>query len=204
MTTKNAIKNFHSLAVRRVLSQAPTPITQLEKELDIPREDLETALADIEEATETKDGWVTTALTTEQHFRNNYGFTPTKKQMEVLRKDNNALVFWQLSYQWRGVSAIASNTGLTQKAVRESLKELNKQELAHGLDDVWIRDPELDDIELARTQILEFLIQPRSGQEIRDNVDRFDSDINNAIALLMQEGLITQERNKIKINGGKS
>lgn len=195
MLTKNVTKKFPSLVVRQSLSQAPIPITELEKELDLSREDIEIALANAQEATETKDGWITSALTIKEQFRNIYYFTPTNNQIDTLRIASNAIVFWHLSYRWQGVPAIAQATGLSQKAVRESLKELKKQDLAHGLDDVWIRNFEVDDIELARTKILELLDQPQSYQDICNALsNHFTADVNSAIALLEKEALIVFDK----------
>lgn len=186
MPTAEAIKNYHLLAVRRALSQAPKLITDLQKETQIPREDLEVALATIEEATETQDGWVSSAATTEQYFRNAYGFTPNKAQIEALKNDNNALVFWQLHpSRWQGISPIAHATDLSQGAVKRALKALKDEDLAEGSENAFLRCGEIDEIEEVRVNLLANLTKPLSVPDWIEKVETESSHavISSAIAL---------------------
>lgn len=198
MPTAEAIKNYHLLAVRRALSQAPKPITELQKETRITREDLEVALATIEEATETKDGWVSSAVSTEQYFRNAYGFTPSKNQIKILKEDNNALVFSQLHpSRWQGISAIAHATDLSQSAIKKALKVLKDDDLAEGSENAWLRAGDVDEIEYVRVQLLNQLEQPMPVDKWISRVETEFSQtiISSAIALLNQEGLVAYDHN---------
>ena len=129
---------------------------------------------------------------TESSFRERYRFTPTPEQIETLHHSDCAVVFSQLNHSWQGIDTIARQIGLSEKRVTQALKQLSTVDLAMGGENAWLRNFSLDDVEQARLSLLHALKEPMM---LNDWTQPFLTqwngiDLQAAIALLMQEGLI--------------
>lgn len=202
MPTKEAIKKAKELKVRRALSAVPQSVYELSEKVGLPLEDCQDALASVEKAKETKEGWVIPdQATVEAIYRDAYGFTPTMKQRACLQKDNNALVFWALdNNRFKGIDPIVAETGLSQGGVKNALKELKTLDLADGAVNEWLRGGEPYEIEYVRQKLLAVLTEPKRIDEWIEIVETEYSQevVSNAIALLQQEKLVGYDLHNCK------
>ncbi|NBD31674.1 MAG: hypothetical protein GVY17_01540 [Cyanobacteria bacterium] len=144
--------------------------------------------------------FIQSGATIESGFRERYSFTPTPEQIDTLHDADCAAVFSQLNDSWQGIDTLAQKIELSEKRVTHALKQLSQTDLAMGSENAWLRNFSLDDVEQARLSLLDALNEPMM---VNDWMQRFDIahrkpfqpqwnaiDLQAAIALLIQEGLI--------------
>jgi len=142
--------------------------------------------------------------TPESKFRELYGFTPTKEQMEVLKNDDCAAVFLELTRQQRKIG-IQEKFDWTGKRMDRAFRKLKGGGLIEGKGEYWQQASNLEQLEelrlpkassFATSRLLNALDEPMA---VDDWIEPFQTDwnsslISNAIALLSQEQLIQYDQ----------
>lgn len=193
MPTSKKLNQAEIEAIELLLTDAPYQVMKLALEFDCDCDEIRDVLANIPSAKETKDGWIIKPQTPEAIFREQYSFTPTKEQMDVLRNQTCSIIFNTLSTDsFKGVSSLAKATSLKEAKIKKGLEQLKKADLANGSEDAWLKNDELEEIEETRQRLLVALNRPMIATEW---IEPFETDwnqeiISSAIALLNQEGLI--------------
>jgi len=131
----------------------------------------------------------------ESKFRELYGFTPTKEQMEVLKNDDCAAVFLELTRQQRK-TGIQEKFDWTPKRMDRAIRKLKGGDLIEGKGQYWQWASNLEQLEELRSRLLNSLDE---AMTVDDWIEPFQTDwnsslISNAIALLTQEELIQYDQ----------
>jgi len=140
----------------------------------------------------------------ESKFRELYGFTPTKEQMEVLKNDDCAAVFLELTRQ-QSKTGIQEKFDWTPKRIDRAIRKLKGGGLIEGKGEYWQWASNLEQLEelrlpkassFATSRLLNALDKPMT---VDDWIEPFQTDwnsslISNAIALLSQEQLIQYDQ----------
>jgi len=133
--------------------------------------------------------------TPEATFREKYGFTPTKEQMEVLKNEDCAAVFAELAHQ-PSKTELQEQWDWTRQRVDRAIRKVKGGDLIEGEGEHWQWHSNLEPIEKVRIRLLYALEEPK---RVHDWIEPFPLDwdayqISAAIALLAQEGLIEYDQ----------